>query len=114
MERGRAEFGTSEKAAFRRSSLRGENRELLLESKWRIAPVLTLQASGRGAFSPGRNSCLQLAGIQDLAYLSIGVTRRVDRGRVTPRYGAVSGRLGPGLCRILHTDFREDLFHALR
>jgi hypothetical protein len=37
----------------RRSSLRSENQELLLESTCRIAPVLTLQASGRRAFSPG-------------------------------------------------------------
>src|SRR4051794_38520087 len=37
---------------LRRSSLGSENQELLLESKGRIAPVLTLQASGRGAFSP--------------------------------------------------------------
>jgi hypothetical protein len=30
---------------------------------------------------------LQLVGIRHAAYLSIGVTRCLDRERVTPRYG---------------------------
>jgi hypothetical protein len=53
------------------------------------------------------NIRLQTAGIRYAAYLSIGVTRCLDRPAATPRYGTVSGRIGVWLCTILHMNFYE-------
>jgi hypothetical protein len=57
----------------RRSSLRSENQELLLESTCRIAPVLTLQASGRGGVLSRVQTfvCSQLASKIAHIYLSV-------------------------------------------
>jgi hypothetical protein len=100
--------------SLRRSSLGSENQELLLESKCRIAPVLTLQASGRGAFSP---ECKHLFVVREHPRSRISIHRCYKgcwTGAVRGAEGAVSGGRGPWLCRILNTDFREGLFYALR
>jgi hypothetical protein len=66
------------------------------------------------AHTQTRNKCLQLVSIHKRAYLSAGVTSSSGPGL----YG-VSGvgdfrGIGAGLCEILHMNFREYLFHALR
>jgi hypothetical protein len=57
---------------------------------------------------------LRSEGIQDRAYLYIGVTNSSGAGLCgVPGEGDFRG-VGAGICRILHLNFREFVFHALR
>jgi len=55
------------------------------------------------------NICLWPQGIQDRAYLSIGVTSGTGGLRGVPGQGDSKG-IGAGICKILHLNFREFLF----
>jgi hypothetical protein len=59
------------------------------------------------------NLSLRSEGMQDRAYLSIGVTNSSGAGLCgVPGEGDSKG-IGAGICKILHPNFREYLFHAL-
>jgi hypothetical protein len=51
--------------------------------------------------------------MHDSEYPSNRVSRCMGPVQVEGVRQGDSGPFGPGLCRISHTDFREDLFHAL-
>jgi hypothetical protein len=60
------------------------------------------------------NISLQWERIQDRAYLSIGVTSPSGPGLCGVPGAGDSRGIGAPLCTMLHTNFREYLFHALR
>jgi hypothetical protein len=86
---------------------------------WKFTPARK-SASGRSRTSRGEDrpeGRKQMFVAQGYPRSRISIHRcykRSDRPAATPRYRAVFGRLGPWLCRILHVDFREYLFHVLR
>ena len=59
------------------------------------------------------NLSLRSEGIQDRAYLYIGVTSATGAGLCgVPGEGDSKG-IGAGICKIVQMNFRESLFHAL-
>ena len=86
------------------------------ELTYPIAPALMLQVAGWGIGHTLRsaNISLQQEDIHHRAYLYIGVTSSSGVGLCGMSEGVISWGTRVWLCRILHVNFREFLFHALR
>jgi hypothetical protein len=79
-------------------------------------PVPDAAGSGadRRGFSLNRKHLFVAGRIQDPAYLSIGVTSSSGTGLCGVSGVGDSRGIGARVCEILHVNFREFQFHALR